>query len=484
MTVLDFATLMRRGWLMLVAGVLVGVLGGVAYFMLTPKVYTASATGFIASSGDALVSGADEASARAASYVSLISSGTVRDAIASELGEEPGSLQGNLSARVVPGSTLIEVTAQSQSPEQAVKLASGALDGLVAVIDEIESQGGQTARITVVPLDDAVQPSTPSTPQLRPALLVGALAGLVGGVVVLLVRRVLDVRVRVHTDMTDLMGTGVLGRVPKFSAKGRSKNGAQASTIAQEAYRQIRTGLRFSSVDTEVRVVVVTSANQGEGKSSTAASLAKVTAESGQRTIIIDADLRRPKVARNFGIDGSVGLSGVLSGQVDAAAAIRAMKEPNLFVLPAGAIPPNPSEMLGSAALRTLLAELRREFFVIIDAPPVLPVTDASVVSTMADGVVFVVHTGSTRKAAAAAARQQLEQVGARLLGVVLNFVSLKEEGYGYGYGQYRQNRSYYLAAQDVESKAKAARRAKRGEAAAKPAASDAAPALRRTTRA
>ena len=447
MTVLDFFALVRRGWRTLLIGIVVGVLAGVGYFFLTPKVYEARATGFISSSSkDPLVSGSDEATARASSYVALITSGTVREAIAEELGEGRGSLQGGLSARVVPGSTLIEVTAQAGDPDTALKLASGALDGLTTVIDQIESKGGQASKITVVPLDDAVRPSEPVAPSLRSSLIFGALGGLIAALVILLLRRVLDVKVRTHTDMSELMGTGVLGRVPKLGKKGTALEDSRVASIASESFRQIRTGLRFSSVDTEVRAVMITSANQGEGKSTVAASLAQVFAASGERTIIVDADMRRPKVARNFKIDGSVGLSGVLSGQVSAANAVQATNDPNLYVLPAGAVPPNPSEMLGSVALKNLLADLGREFFVIIDAPPVLPVTDASIISTMVDGVVFVTATGATRKAAAAAARAQLEQVRARVLGVVLNFVSLKDEaGYGYGYGYYRQNRSYYL---------------------------------------
>lgn len=449
MTVLDFYMLVRRGWRALIIGMVIGALAGVAYFFVTPKIYEARATGFIsASSGDSLVSGSDEATARASSYVALITSGTVREAIAKELGEAPGALQGALTARVVPGSTLIEVTAQSSSPDTAVKLASGALDGLTSVIDEIESKGGQGSKITVVALDDAVKPSTPVAPNLRNSLLIGTLGGLIAGFIFLLLRRLLDVKVRTHTDMGELMGTGVLGRVPKLGKNGVAPAGSHLSNVAKESFRQIRTGLRFSSIDTEVRAVMITSANQGEGKSMVAASLARVIAASGQRTIIIDADMRRPKVARNFKIEGSVGLSGVLSGQVAAGAAVQATDDPNLFILPAGAIPPNPSEMLGSIALKNLLVELRRDFFVIVDAPPVLPVTDASIVSTVVDGVVYVTATGATRKAAVAAARAQLEQVNARVLGVVLNFVSLKDDGggYGYGYGYYRQNRSYYLS--------------------------------------
>lgn len=472
MTVLDFITLTRRGWKILALMTVLGVLAGFAYGYFAPKVYESRATGFITTTGSSVVAGSDEATARASSYVPLITSKPVREAIAKESGVELADLHGGLSARVVPGSTLLEVTATASDPESALNLANGALHGLAVVIDDIEAKAGADGTsITVVPLDNAVAPTSPSAPNKEQALALGALAGLVLGFVFLFLRRALDVRVRLHTDMNELMGTGVLGRVPKMGRNETPDDDTQAGAIASESFRQIRTGLRFSSVDAQVRVVMITSASQGEGKSTVAAYLARVLAESGQRTLLVDADLRRPKVARNFGIDGAVGLSEVLSGQVPAPSTIQPTDEPNLFVLPAGGTPPNPSEMLGSVALENLLSELRRDFFIVIDAPPVLPVTDASVVSVVVDGVVFVVATGKTRKAEVTAARTQLEQVRARVLGVVFNLVSLKggDSGYGYGYGYYRQNKSYYLAPKKAKKSKKAAAPVPRPSAPAQP---------------
>jgi len=448
MTIIDFVILSRRGWRVLIAALLIGLAAGAAYTFVTPKTYTASANGFISTAGAAVIAGSDEAVQAAAAYLPLINSTQVRAEIAAAEKMDPTQLNGALTARLVEsGSTMIEVTASADDPEAAARLANGALEALAKVVADVEEAGGSKTRaLAVIPMGNASVPSSPSSPSIKLSVVVGAAVGIAGGYAFLLLRRALDVRVRTHTDMSELMGTGVLGRVPKLGKKGTALADSRVANIANESFRQIRTGLRFSNVDTEVRTVMITSANQGEGKSTVAASLAEVFAAAGQRTIIVDADMRRPKVARNFKVDGSVGLSGVLSGQVSVTNAVQATGDLNLFVLPAGAVPPNPSEMLGSVALKNLLAELSRDFFVIIDAPPVLPVTDASIISTMVDGVVYVTATGATRKAAVVAARAQLEQVGARVLGVVLNFVSLKDEGgYGYGYGYYRQNRSYYL---------------------------------------
>ncbi|MDR2322637.1 MAG: polysaccharide biosynthesis tyrosine autokinase [Microbacterium sp.] len=462
MTVLDLFTLLRRGWFYLAAGLLLGALVGFGYAQTLTPVYTSQATGFIAATGTAVIAGSDEAVARAGAYMPLINTSQVRDEIAKEAGVKTSDLHGSLSARVVPGSTLVEVTADAADPKSALKLANGALHALAKVVAHIEDvaqsaapadpsappKPGSSANtalggIAIVPMDEAVAPTRPSAPNKPLIAGIGAGAGLVLGLIVLLLRRAMDVRVRAHTDVATLLGAGVLGRVPRMRKNGQGRTAELARAVAHEAYRQIRTGLRFASVDQEVRVVMVTSANLGEGKSETTRALARVLAESGQRTLVIDGDLRRPTIAKGFDIDEAIGLSEVLSGQVPIGSAIRRTEDPNLFVLPAGGIPPNPSEMLGSAAFQQLLARLRQDFFIVVDAPPVLAVTDASVLSSVVDGLVFVVAMGRTRRAELVEARTQLEQVRARILGVVLNLVSLRGGDNGYGY--YRKNSRYYM---------------------------------------
>lgn len=454
MTVLDFLVLIRRGWFFLALGLLFGALGGFVTAQLTPPVYTAQATGFIAGTGGAVIAGTNIAIDRAGAYMPLVDTAQVREEIAKDAKVPLSKLNGSLSAQVVPGSTMVRVTANAPDPQSALRLANGALHALANVVARIEDAAGAGATpppgstvvpnegIVIVPLDQAVAPKAPSAPDKRAMILAGALIGLGVGLLLVLLRRALDVRVRAHTDVAALVGAGVLGRVPKFDPDGHRKKDAIARAVAHEAHRQIRTGLRFASVDQEVRVVMVTSANLGEGKSSTTRTLARVLAESGQRTLVIDGDLRRPTVAEGFELDGTVGLSEVLSGQMPIGPAIRQTSDPNLFVLPAGGIPPNPSEMLGSTAFQRLLGELRRDFFIVIDAPPVLPVTDASVMSAFVDGVVFVIAMGRTRKTEIVEARTQLAQIRARILGVVLNFVAMRNSANGYGY--YRKNSHYY----------------------------------------
>ena len=461
MTVIDFVTLTRRSWATLLLAVVLGTGVMAAVSALTPPTYESRSAGFVAA-GQGVVSGSDDAVGRANSYIPLISSKPVLDRIRKDPDLQVGgqSLAGRLNASVVAGSTLIEVRASAATPAAAKALADGALEALAAVIDDLETKGSSTQApsIRVVPLETAEQPTRPTSPNWALNLALGAAAGLVLGYLVAVLRRALDVRVRPSDDIAALVGAGLLGKVPKL---GRRRGGTRGITsvdvLAQESIRQVRTGLRFSSVDRVVQSIAVTSANQSEGKSTISSALAKAMAESGQPTLIIDGDLRRPSVTTMLGVDGSVGLSEVLSGQVAVADAIKGTDHSDLFVLPSGRIPPNPSEMLGSEALRSLVTELSRDYFVIVDVPPLLPVTDAALVAVVVDGIVFVTAAGRTRKPEVEASRRILDQVNARVLGVVMNLVSTREGEGGYYY--YRASRSYYTRQPDL-TKPKGRRRA------------------------
>ncbi|WP_438434457.1 CpsD/CapB family tyrosine-protein kinase [Gorillibacterium sp. sgz500922] len=209
-----------------------------------------------------------------------------------------------------------------------------------------------------------------------------------------------------------------------------------ASHVA-EAYRTLRTNISFSSVDRAVQLILVNSALPGEGKSTTAANLAAAYAQAGKKTLILDADLRRPAVHRVFQATNRPGLSGVLSRQAELSEAIRPTGIENLDLIASGPVPPNPAELLGSQRMRSLLEELRSEYEVIIvDTPPTLAVADAQLLASLADGVLLVLDSGRIKRDYVKKAKASLEHAGARILGVVLNGVVDKERGsYRYGYG-------------------------------------------------
>lgn len=450
MTVLDFLRLTRKNWMILVAAIALGAVALFGYTLLQPRVYVASSSGYVVTGGttgfiDAL-SGTEVASSKARSLLPLISSQAVIDQLAADptLDLDGQPLSGRLSAWVSEGSALLQVSASASSPQSAAALADGALGAVAAVVERLgEEVGADDASILVVPLENAATPTAPSSPNMTSNVLLGALGGLVIGYIIVLVRKAADVRVRTSSDLSKAAGgAGSLGRIPKSEQLvGKKRGNADTDPRSAEAFRRLRTNLRFSSVDDPVQSIVVTSANASEGKSTIAVMLSRVIASSGQPTVLIDADLRHPSVAGVLGIDGSIGLSEVLSGQVQIDSALQSTETSGLLVLPAGHVPPNPSEMVGSQALKTLIASLAEEYFVVIDAPPVLPVTDAALLSRSVDGMILLAAAGKTHKDDIALAREMLDQVHARILGTVLNKVPPRDTGEGYAY---QRNAKYY----------------------------------------
>jgi capsular exopolysaccharide synthesis family protein len=254
----------------------------------------------------------------------------------------------------------------------------------------------------------------------------------------MVVREMLDNTVKNSEALQELVGAPVLATVPTDASAPKAPliTGDATRSPRAEALRQLRTNLQFVDVDRPVRVLVVTSALPGEGKSSTAVNLGVVFAEAGQRVLLIDADLRRPKLAEYLGVEGAVGLTNLLAGQAKPDDVVQPWG-PNLWVLPSGFIPPNPSELLASRHMADLLRMFRERFdMVIIDSPPLLPVTDAAVLSTCADGAVMVARAAKTSSSQISGALRALQAVNARLLGCVLNMVPARlSDPYAYYYG-------------------------------------------------
>lgn len=205
-----------------------------------------------------------------------------------------------------------------------------------------------------------------------------------------------------------------------------------------EAYRSLRTNIEFSAVDTEIRTIMVTSAGPGEGKSTTVSNLAVSYAQSEKKVLIIDADLRKPTLHHTFVQSNRQGLTSVLTNQVKAADVIRETEIENLYVITSGPIPPNPSEILSSRRMTSLIDEMKEQFdIIIVDTPPALAVTDAQIVAAKCDGVLMVVDFGKVKRDLAIKVKNNLERVQARILGVVINNIDRDnaEAYYYYYYG-------------------------------------------------
>lgn len=206
-----------------------------------------------------------------------------------------------------------------------------------------------------------------------------------------------------------------------------------------EAYRALRTNIQFSSIDEELKVIMVTSAGPGEGKSTTLINLAVAYAQSDKNVLVIDADLRKPTMHHTLQVSNRWGLTNLLTNQLTIREVLQDTSIPNLSIISSGPIPPNPSEILASKKMVSILDELKQQYdIILIDAPPAIAVTDSQIIATRSDGVILVVDSDKVKRDAALKAKQNLENVRARILGVVLNNVDRKNKDayYYYYYGE------------------------------------------------
>lgn len=286
--------------------------------------------------------------------------------------------------------------------------------------------------------------NTPVSPRPVRNGLMGLGLGLVMGIAGALVVEHLDDSIKSKDDLEAAAeGLPVLGMIPVVASwKNRDDtrviSRVEPSSPAAEAYRSLRTSINFLGVDRSMRVLQITSSNASEGKTTTIANLGVALARAGERVVIVNCDLRRPRIHEFFGLPDSIGFTDVFLGEMPISNALQEVPgEPNLRILASGKLPPNPSEVLASPRTEQIFAALKKQnVMVLIDCPPVLPVTDAAVLSSRVDGIVLVASANTTPGKDLGRAIELLGQVGAPLLGTVLNGVSA-EGGYGYQYGYY-----------------------------------------------
>jgi polysaccharide biosynthesis transport protein len=304
-------------------------------------------------------------------------------------------------------------------------------------------------------LERAIVPTFPVRPKPVQNLLIGLLLGLATGIGLAFTIEALDNTLKTQADVEQFLGVPVLGLVPMIgSAPGAEPVQANDNlrerdlgvfldpkSVAAECCRSIRTNILFMSPDRPLRTMVVTSPSPQEGKTTTAINLGVTMAEAGGRVLIIDTDMRRPRLHRSFGVPNQTGISTVIVGKATLEEAIKRTDVPNLDVLTCGPVPPNPSELLHTARFGVVLADCAKLYDrVIMDSPPTSAVTDPAVLGNLVDGVVLVVKAGETTREAAMHARKQLAAAKARLIGVVVNAIDFSNPAYGYEY----YYRNYY----------------------------------------
>jgi len=461
MTILDFVRMTRHNLWRILLCVILGVVAMALYSATRPVLYSATSTGYVvvgnADNVGELYNGTVLAQGKAQSYIPLVTSTPVGQRIIDELGLQgasPAGVAGSLSASVVQGTVLFKVSAISGDPAMAKKLADAAIKATSEEANRLETlrmsgQPSGNSVVRIVPIDEAGVPGAPFTPNWQRNMMMGAGAGLVAGYALAFFTLSVDRRIRNQSDVETLTNAGVLTIIPKISKLAGNRDVAAHDTFAGESVRQLRTNLRFVNIDNPPRAIVVTSPNPSEGKSTVSANLARLLAEAGNPTILIDADLRRPTQARRLQKDNSVGLTQLLAGDITLEEALIPSDTDGLTLLPSGRIPPNPSELVGSKRMQVLIENLKQDYTVIIDAPPLLPVTDAGLLTAAADGCILVVHVGKTFKEQVALSVKILERVNGRLLGSVLNMAPRRGIGavvYGYGYGYSAYDQKYYYS--------------------------------------
>lgn len=330
------------------------------------------------------------------------------------------------------------------------------LDGKVTQYQEIYSnllQSYESVRLSeaqavssVVQVEPASANNEPVKPKVMQNTLLAAVVGFLLAAGVIVTREAMDDTIKIPEDITRKFNLPILGVINQHATvEGNPITLSDPRSPTAEAYRTLRTNVSYTSVDKPLRMLLVTSSEPGEGKTTTICNLAVVLAQNGKKVIVADCDMRHPRVHTYFGLSNRVGMTSLFSQSSDL---MKGSRQPtrleNLSVVSTGALPPNPAELLGSQKMQAILATMRQNAdIVLVDTPPVLAVTDAAVLAPAIDGVLLVVRPGKTRATALRQTLDQLSQVNARILGVVLNGVVTRGSYYGYHY-KYHRNYSAY----------------------------------------
>jgi tyrosine-protein kinase len=423
----EFLRVLRDRWRVVCVGMLLGVwVAAVITWSTTPS-YASTVVMFVSAQeqqGDA--SGAYQGSLmsqqKVKSYVELLMSGRLREEVAHRTGMTVAP--DAITASTKPDTVLLTATATDPSPARARRLADAVGKVFPALIAELEQPAdGTPPNVVVRIVEPAGLPDSPVAPRPVVNLVLGALLGVVAGLLGAIARNATDNTVKSAQAMEDLIGAPSLGTVaysPDVATRPLIVH-EPAGTPRAESYRHIRTNLQFVDVDHPPRVVVVSSPLPSEGKTTTTCNLAIALAQSGNRVAVVDADLRRPQIADLLGLEGAAGLTSVLIGEARLEDVLQSWGREGVAVLTSGPVPPNPSELLTTQHMAKVLDELSQSFdFVLIDTPPLLPVTDAALLAGRYDGALLVVRHGRTTRSQVKAAMAALSAVSANVLGAVL----------------------------------------------------------------
>lgn len=429
----------------------VGLAAGIT-FTTTPQ-YEASSQIFISTPAgaldiSALATGSDFSQQRVKSYAQIINGPATLQPVIDQLklNTTVGELAGRVTATAPLDTVLIVIKVKDTNPNRAADIANAVASQFAITVDGLEiAQTGGGSPVKVSTVKSAIAPMSPSSPKKALNLALGLLLGFGLGLGSAALRQIFDNTVK---NEEHLEGNPLLAAI---GFDNEAENKPLVTSIGRyaaraESFRQLRTNLQFIRADNPPKIIAVSSALPNEGKSSSAINLAITMTQAGFSVVLIEADLRRPRLGAYLGYNKtSEGLTDLLSGRIEIEkfeSALLSWGDSGLKILPSGIIPPNPAELLGSETMNELLRLLRVQFdYVVIDCPPLLPVTDAAVIASKTDGVVLIARAGSTKITQYKGSIDAVNAVGSTVLGVVLNMIPKSRTGEEYGY---RYGSSYY----------------------------------------
>lgn len=433
----DYLDILRRRWVSGTIVALVVIAAACALTLTTTPKYTSTTRIFFAVQGTdsatELAQGSTFTEQQMSSYAQVATTPLVLDPVIKKLGlrTSADTLARSISAVAPSDTVILELSVTDPDAQQATQIANAVATELASVSSKLSSKrnnGADAVKATI--LAPAQVPTAPSSPNVTRNIGIGVVLGLVIGLGVALARNAVDTKIRSVQDIERLTDSPVLGTIA-FDDKVPQHPMVVADeplSAPSEAIRRLRTNLQFVDTTKDSKIIVITSSVPGEGKSTTSMNLAAALATAGSRVLLIDADLRRPSIAAYMGMEGRAGLTSLLIGHADASDVIQPWRDTTLHILPSGRIPPNPSELLGSERMQELLDELSLRYdTILIDSPPMLPVTDATVLTRIADGAVIVVGAGRTHRGQLGESLATLETAGAKLFGLVLNKIARRD---------------------------------------------------------
>lgn len=434
----DYWHLLRRGWATILVAVIVCLGVGITFTALAQPTYESEAKVFVSNVEEdptRAYKGGLFASLRVTSYADLVTSEELAKRVGEELDLDPDdvdSLADDVEAEVIAGTVIVQITATGSSPEEAQELAQAYADQLPVLIDELETTpGSDVAPLKATVVNDATLEEQPvGLAPLRNLVLSVAL-GLLFGAFILVARDLVNSRVRSARRTAETVGAPVLATLPRrrTAPRGETISGSPGADYT-EAVRVLRTGVEFLDDEVGARVYLVTSPASSSSKSHLSADLALAFAEQDRKVLLVDGDLREPRVAEILGLAPDRGLTSLLTGDLLLDAALQRLDDSRLDVLASGPLPSNPSELSGSATMRELIEDVRKDYdVVIIDGPALLPLADAALLARVVDGTLLVAEHDATTTAALCSAADRLESVHVRAAGVVLTGVPTSKAG-------------------------------------------------------